>query len=276
METLDLGLMLALGFASSLHCTTMCGPIIAVASAPLGALPSTDTASPSHPPVMATPDGSSLGNCRGQQGCAQTAAGGGRFGGRLAGWQFAYHAGRGIGYALIGMLLGAAGVAIGSLFASRAVGGWIQLLLGVGIVAVGLLELRRPAVYRGGAGGVLTRGLRRLVTSGHGLGMFGLGLLTALLPCGVLYVAFARAVTAGSALGGGLAMLAFWAGTVPLLAAVGLVSGHAFRRFGRLAPVLLAVAMTVTGGWLVFKGQRNLSSLAQAGTASPPPVPHHR
>ncbi len=107
-------------------------------------------------------------------------------------------------------------------------------------------------------------------------GMLGLGLLTALLPCGVLYVAFARAVTAGSAIGGGLALLAFWAGTVPLLAAVGLVSGHAFRWFGRLAPVLLAVAMTVTGGWLVFKGQRNLSSLAQAGTAAPAPCPHHR
>jgi len=268
--------MLALGFASSVHCTTMCGPIIAVASAPLEAMPGSGAVSPGHLPRAATPNCGDLGACDGQQSCARTATVAGRFGWRLAGWQVAYHAGRGVGYALIGMLLGAAGVAIGALFASRAVGGWIQLLLGVGIIAVGLMELRRPAVNRGGAGGWLTRGLRRLVTSGHGLGMLGLGLLTALLPCGVLYVAFARAVTAGSAIGGGLALLAFWAGTVPLLAAVGLVSGHAFRWFGRLAPVLLAVAMTVTGGWLVFKGQRNLSSLAQAGTAAPAPCPHHR
>ncbi len=275
METLDLGLMLALGFASSLHCTTMCGPLIAVASAPLGALPAAGSASPEALRVAATPDCGSLGDCGGKRGCPQAAAGAGRFGWRLAGWQAAYHAGRGVGYALIGMLLGAAGVAIGSLFASRAVGGWIQVLLGVGIIAIGLLELRRPAANRGGPGGLLTHGLRRLVTSGHGLGMLGLGLLTALLPCGVLYVAFARAVTAGSAIGGGLALLAFWAGTVPLLAAVGLVSGHAFRRFGRLAPALLAVAMTVTGGWLVLKGQRNLSSVAQAGTAAPAPCPHH-
>jgi hypothetical protein len=226
--------------------------------------------------VAVTPECSGLGDCGGERSCPQAAAGAGRFGRRLVGWQVAYHAGRGVGYVLLGMLLGAAGVAIGALFASRAVGGWIQVLLGVGVIAVGLLELRRPAANRGGAGGLVTRGLRRLVTSGHGLGMLGLGLLTALLPCGVLYVAFARAVTAGSAVGGGLALLAFWAGTVPLLAAVGLVSGHAFRSLGRLAPVLLAVAMTVTGGWLVFKGQRNLAAVAQAGTLAPAPCPHHR
>ena len=76
--------------------------------------------------------------------------------------------------------------------------------------------------------------------------LLAMGLLTGLLPCGVLYAAFARALAAHCAAEGAALMLAFWLGTVPLLALVGLVSGQLIRVAGRLAPVLLCCAMLAT------------------------------
>ena len=228
----DLGLMVALGATSSLHCTTMCGPLIAVASAPLAG------------------DRARIG--------------------RLAGWQGAYHLGRGLSYAVIGAVLGLLGQALTALFAARQVGGLLQVAVGLGIVALGAWQLWKGGVA-GSGGGPLARAIGRLVTSGHGGSLFLLGLVTGLLPCGVLYAAFARAVAAPSPAEGALLLLAFWAGTVPLLAAVGFASGSLVGAAGRFAPALLFVAMTVTGGWLSWKGAHSLGLFGMP----PATCPHH-
>lgn len=47
------------------------------------------------------------------------------------------------------------------------------------------------------------------------------GIANGLLPCGMVYAALGLAVATGAALGGGLVMLAFGLGTVPLLGAAG-------------------------------------------------------
>ena len=99
--------------------------------------------------------------------------------------------------------------------------------------------------------------------------MFGLGLLTGLLPCGVLYAAFARAMATSSPWEGGLLMVAFWLGSVPLLATVGLASGKLVSALGRHAAVLLFVAMLATGGWLTVKGYRNLTAPPAAAQTTP-------
>lgn len=56
--------------------------------------------------------------------------------------------------------------------------------------------------------------------SKNGLG-FGIGFFSALLPCGVLYPAFAAAFATGSVFLGGLVMFVFYLGTVPTLAGFG-------------------------------------------------------
>jgi sulfite exporter TauE/SafE len=223
-DNIDFSLMLLLGLASSLHCVTMCGPLIAVASAPLNDNPrSTRWTS-------------------------------------LLAWQAAYHAGRGAMYVLAGMAAAAAGVMIGGLFPSRAAGGVIQLTIGCGICLLALsVFFNWKSVDFSSSDGRLNRWLRKWMTSGHGWGMLMLGLLTGFLPCGVLYAAFARALVASSIWQGGLLMLAFWLGTTPLLMAVGLASGGLFRWAGKAAALLLALAMLSTGLWLAFKGYRNIS-----------------
>ena len=73
--------------------------------------------------------------------------------------------------------------------------------------------------------------------------LFFIGLLNGLLPCGLVYMALAGAISAGSIGGGFLWMVTFGLGTVPLMV-LAAVSGNAvsfsFRRFFKKAyPVLL-------------------------------------
>jgi hypothetical protein len=225
--SIDLGLMVVLGLASSLHCVTMCGPLLAVAMAP-----------------------------------AQ-----GRWT-ALARWQMAYQLGRGAAYVALGALLGALGQAFAALFASHVVGGVVQIVVGGSLLAMAALWL-----WRGRGVGALPGGSRwskllaRVLTWPNVMAPVLLGLLTGLLPCGVLWAALARAVAASSAWQGGALMLAFWAGSTPLLFGAGLASGALWRALGRRATVFVAVALVVMAGWLLAKGVRNLSGAAVA----PPP-----
>jgi uncharacterized protein len=168
-------------------------------------------------------------------------------------WQLGYHLGRAVTYVLLGAILATAGVVV-----ARWAGGAVELLVGLAIVAAGLVELCGRAGSVAAAESTLVRVLRSLVTSRRGAGVFVLGLVTGVFPCGVLYVAFARSLAAGSAWGGAAGMLAFWLGTVPLLAGLGFTSGPLLRAAGRHATVLLCCAMLGTGGWLAYRGALTL------------------
>ena len=234
--------MLVLGLASSLHCATMCGPLICVASAP-----------------MPQPGG-----CRR----------------KLLSWQAHYQLGRGVTYCLVGALLAFAGQGLAALMPARRVGGALQIAMGLGVMGLGFWQLARTRAVSATTHTSLTRALRSLVISGHGRGMAGLGLLTGFLPCGVLYAAFARAVAAGTAANGALIMLAFWLGTVPLLASMGLAAGGFARLVGRHAVPVLFLAMLSTGGWLASKGWRNIATsqvriASDSASTEPPGCPMH-
>jgi sulfite exporter TauE/SafE len=224
---MDISLMLAFGLVSSLHCVTMCGPLIAVASAPLQA------GSPEKHGGL----------------------------GALMVWQICYQLGRGVTYITLGVVLGFAGQMLSTLFPARLFGGIIQIAVAGLFIGLALFAVLRGKTVTAPSGGSRFGGLiRKFVTSGRASGMLVLGLLTGFLPCGVLYAAFARALAADSPTQGGLLMLAFWLGSAPLLVVVGLASGSLLRAFGRFANVLVAIAMLMTGAWLGWKGVRNLTS----------------
>ncbi len=238
MESVDLLLMLTLGLVSSVHCATMCGPLIAVATAPVAERP------------------------RGARTFVEIGV-----------WQIAYHLGRGITYVLAGGVLAAIGTSLERLAPARPVGGAIQVAVGGLLIVLAMMAMIRGKALTAPEGAsALVRGLRRLLTSGRVSGVFGLGLLTAALPCGVLYAAYGRAIAAPSPLSGAIFMAAFWAGTVPLLFGLGMVSAGALGWLGRHARLLVFAAVLFTGGWLTWKGVHNLT--ADRG-AAPPCHQHH-
>ena len=241
----DLILMLGLGLTSSVHCTTMCGPLLAVATAPV-----------------------TIGR------------GGNPFRPKtLLHYHLSYHLGRVATYAVLGALLAILGSAVTRIPHAEFIGGVVQVTIGLGIAVAGIWQLVKGRNVAAASEGWLTRALRKVMVDGQAKGMLGMGILTGLLPCGVLYVAFSRAVLAGSAVGGALVMMAFWLGTVPLLASVGIASGGVIRLLGRYVTHLLFISMVTTGGWIAHKGIRNImagDSPPSASPAMPDDCPCHR
>lgn len=85
---------------------------------------------------------------------------------------------------------------------------------------------------------------------------YGLGMALGFIPCGLLYGAVAVAAASGSALSGAFGMIAFTAGTIPGLLAVGL-AGHLAGRTWRLAVARVAPAVMLVNagvlGWMAWK-----------------------
>lgn len=115
----------------------------------------------------------------------------------------------------------------------------------------------------------------RLPLSARGLVV---GLLTALLPCGWLYLFALVAAGTGNAWVGSLVMASFWLGSVPVL--VGVVAGSALLsgQFRRAIPTVAALLLIVGGFYTAAgRGFAQLNSLADiriagssAGTEAPP------
>jgi len=78
------------------------------------------------------------------------------------------------------------------------------------------------------------------------------GTLTTLLPCGWLYAFVIAAAGTGSSLGGAGAMLAFWVGTLPILAAIGLGAQALTGSLRPHLPVLTSLLLVGAGAWSMF------------------------
>lgn len=85
------------------------------------------------------------------------------------------------------------------------------------------------------------------------------GMITTLLPCGWLYAFVITAAGTGNSVHGAVTMAVFWAGTLPVLVAIGTgVQALASRlgRMGRRVPVIAASVVVCIGLLNVFDPQR--------------------
>ncbi len=165
----------------------------------------------------------------------------------------AYQGGRLVSYATTGALLGG----IGSLLGSHALLGtpapWVAMVLGASLLLFALTgergALKLPwlgPLLHGIAGWSARQGPVRRGAA--------LGLLTPLLPCGLLWAACAAAAIAGSAKDGALVMAAFALGGLPLLVLVQGPLGGLLRRLpaSRLDLVRRG-AMVLCAGLLLWR-----------------------
>jgi len=186
--------------------------------------------------------------------------------------QLAYHGGRFLSYSFIGLLAGSFGAAIDLGGNALGLGRIAIMLAGLMMISYGAILLLRvrgkqvklpvPAFlqrfYQAGFSKVTQRGpLLRGLT---------LGLLTALLPCGWLYLFAAGAAATGSPWWGAVSMMVFWAGTVPALAAVGVGVQKLAGPMQRHVPSFSAVLLVVVGLMAVL-GRLDVPSFAAAQVA---------
>ncbi|MGG5809190.1 sulfite exporter TauE/SafE family protein [Falsiroseomonas sp. CW058] len=186
---------------------------------------------------------------------ADHAAGGGMLA-RLSGAALLpYHAGRMIGYSLLGALAGGTAGLVTGLSGMR-------FLLAALLAAAALLMLvqastRLPASWRAwlprmpvrlpAPGAALGRRMAPLLASPTGGRGVMLGLMLSALPCGLLYAALAGAAATGSALAGAIAMAAFVVGTVPALVGVALLGRLFLRRAGQGLQLAAAALFALNG-----------------------------
>jgi len=150
-----------------------------------------------------------------------------------------YHFGRLLAYAGAGALAGSVGEALDLGGEAAGLGRIGTLLAGALLIATAALMIARgfglrigtPATAKNRLGKLWQAATRLFADADPGPRGFALGLLTVLLPCGWLYLFLAAAAAGGGALAGASVMLAFWAGTVPALLAVGIAAK-------RIAPAL--------------------------------------
>jgi sulfite exporter TauE/SafE len=83
---------------------------------------------------------------------------------------------------------------------------------------------------------------------------FGLGTLLGFLPCGLIYAALLKSMSAGSVSAGAANMLVFGLGTAVPLLALGAFSATFLRWFGKHSAPLAATGVTLMGITLIWRG----------------------
>ncbi len=223
------GAILSASLLGSMHCVGMCGAFLAMATVP-------DPAS--NPGSSAAPSATRL--------------------------QVAYHGGRLVTYVTLGSLAGLLGqtLDLGGDFvgvpriAAVLAGTVMVLFAGSSLLRIWGVSLPRPHLPRRWLA-LVTRGHERAMDLAPTGRAIAIGLLTTLLPCGWLYAFLAFAAGTASAGSGALAMLAFWAGTLPVMVSFGIgltrFSGP-LRRHMPFATslLLLLVGLAAVGGRLTL------------------------
>jgi sulfite exporter TauE/SafE len=215
--------MLLMGFLGTGHCLGMCGPL-----------------------VFAFP---------------------GQVGGMKA--HGAYHAGRILTYAMVGMVMGGIGQAVVYLAGQTKANplGWMAgiqavlalvaglFMLGFGLSRIGLIP--EPA-WMAAASPTRIPGAKHLLRrSGQptpGLRMFATGLVMGLLPCGLSFGAFARALATADPLAGTVLTLLFGLGTLPGLLLLGTGLAVLARRYRRPSDLLAGIVMAALAVRLLVDG----------------------
>lgn len=162
-----------------------------------------------------------------------------------------YHFGRLVSYTLLGAVAGALGSAIFQVsFAKKAP--WVaSVLFGVLLILVGIrrlsgrsLHIALPSFLSNASGKIISHVLKH--TESHS-GVFLLGALSALLPCGWLYTFVLAASATKSATLGAASLALFWVGTVPALSAAPMVFNKMTARMRQVTPRISGVLMISLG-----------------------------
>ena len=98
----------------------------------------------------------------------------------------------------------------------------------------------------------------------------GIGMVNGLLPCGLVYMALAGALTQGTPIAGSAYMMLFGLGTIPLMAALGLSKQFLGIKIRRLFRQVLPVFMALIGVLLLVRGLNvplpdNLETILEMG-----------
>jgi uncharacterized protein len=145
-----------------------------------------------------------------------------------------YNLGRAWSYFLLGFFLGYLGEKVnfaGSYLQIQRVAAMISAIF---IIAIGVGMIFNKALfsYNSGFSTKIIQPIMEAIrkTKSHALLALTIGLVSGLLPCGILYPAYSMSFAGGNSIVGGLSMLSFFVGTFPGLFIFGM-GFHAIKKY---------------------------------------------
>ncbi len=177
---------------------------------------------------------------------------------RLIPYLLTYNIGRISSYIIAGVLMGFLGAQFSQVLPlenPRLVAMWVS---GLFMIALGLYigAWWQTLSFLEKAGGYLWRKIeplgRRFLPVKHPLQALGLGLVWGWLPCGLVYAILFFALTSNSAWNGGLLMLAFGLGTLPMLLTMGATTQWITKFAHKLIVRRIAGLIVILFGLMMF------------------------
>lgn len=166
-----------------------------------------------------------------------------------------YNLGRLLTYFLLGSLFGVLGFG----FALAGVQQWISIVVGVFMISTVLyssvshskyLDLSSFNLWIGRVKAELGKRLGRKSFQN----LFAIGLLNGLLPCGLVYLALAGATASKTVVEGGLFMLFFGLGTLPVMLSVAVYGNQLKLSLMKKGRKLIPVFVVVIGSLFILRG----------------------
>lgn len=195
-----------------------------------------------------------------------------------------YHLGRALSYTFLGVLAGYAGNSLNHSLAFTGLSNFTALFIGCILLYWGIRQFLTPG-YLSGTGkapGFFTAVLGKIYSSAKSTAVsaFLLGIVSAFLPCAWLYSYVGVAASSGAPTVGALIMLAFWLGTVPILASLSSFSSIVQKTLGKHASRITALLFICAGifSLCVHTGVIELSMHhhhSQSGTSNSANHSHH-
>lgn len=165
-----------------------------------------------------------------------------------------YNGGRVLSYTIMGIVFGSVGnLIIATMWQSS-----LSVTLGVIILLYLVIPKRYLHFYATPVLGkpflLLRQYISKLFQSGKQQSVFFIGALNGFLPCGLIYLALSSSMIAASPLNGGLFMLSFGSGTVPMMFATILMGNYLNQSFRRKLHKAVPVLLFVMAALLILRG----------------------
>lgn len=165
-----------------------------------------------------------------------------------------YNLGRIAVYTALGAFFGlmGAGIRIAGLQASMSVVAGILMIV-VALLSIDVESRMARWLPMQRVTGWVHKQLSRVLSQAEG-SWWKIGALNGLLPCGLVYLAVAGALTLGNAAWGAFYLLAFGLGTLPAMMATGMLGQYLKPNWRKQVRYFYPALMTGLGLWLIYRG----------------------
>lgn len=164
-----------------------------------------------------------------------------------------YNGGRVLMYGILGLIVGSIGLTIETMGVLQ----WMSILAGVLMIAYAwrkYIHFIHPTLKFEGINHFVSKNIGKLLKVKSNWKLIPMGMLNGILPCGMVFAGLFNAAIAGSMIDGGLGMIAFGVGTLPMMLAVSFFAGRLNSelriKFNAIVPYLL----TVVGLMIILRG----------------------